>query len=109
MTLTSFSRSQDDFNVKISLKMIYLLQLCLIPPKLAQLYVKDNLKSLLYFGDLDPIFKVTSQLTKVDFIAKNEIVLEQMDGYSSDFSGYIVVTDLKHVMFWVTLTQFSRS
>ena len=42
-------------------------------------------------------FKVTSHLTKVDFIAKNEIFLEKMDGYSSDLSGYIVVTDLRHV------------
>ena len=25
----------------------------LIPTKLAELYLKDNLKSLLYFGDLD--------------------------------------------------------
>ena len=65
--------------------------------------------SLLYFGDLDPIFKVTSQLTKVDFFAKNEIFLEQMDEYSSDLSGYNVVTDLSHVKFWVTLTKFSRS
>ena len=66
-TLTSFSGSQEDF--------------AFIPNKLAQLYLKDNLKSLLYFGDLDPIFKVTSQqlLTKVDFIAKNEILLEQLD------------------------------
>ena len=29
-----------------------------------------------------------------------------MDGYSSDLSGYIVVTELKHVKFWVTLTPF---
>ena len=68
-----------------------------------------QLKSSLYFGDLDPIFKVTSQLTQVDFIAKNDIFLEQMDGYSSDLSGYIVVTDLRHVKFWVALTPFSKS
>ena len=74
----------------------------MIPAKLAELYHKDNLKSLLYIGDLDPIFKVTSQLTKVDFIAKSEIFLEQMDEYSSDLSGYIVVTDLSHVKFWVS-------
>ena len=65
----------------------------MIPAKLAQLYLKDILKSLLYFGDLDPIFKVTNRLTEVDFIAKNETFLEQMDEYSSDLSGYIVVTD----------------
>ena len=80
-----------------------------IPNQLTQLYLKDNLKSLLYFGDLDPIFKVTSQLSKVDFIAKNEIFHEQIDVYSSDLSGYIVVTNLRHIMFWVTLTPFSRS
>ena len=92
--------------------MIYLVHLCLdskIPTKLAQLYLKDNLKSLLYFGDLDPIFKVTSQLTKVDFIAKIEIFLEQIDGYSSVLSGYIVVMNLRHVKFWVTFTPFLRS
>ena len=71
----------------------------LIPTTLAQIYLKDNLKSL----------KVTSHLTKVDFIAKNEIFLEQMGGYSSDLSGYIVVIDLRAVKFLVTLTPFSRS
>ena len=65
--------------MKISLKLIYLLRLFLIQTKLAQLYYLDNLKSLLYFDDIDPIFKVTSKLTKVDFIAKNEIFLELMD------------------------------
>ena len=56
--------------MKILLKMIYLLHFILIPTKLAQLYLKDNLKNLLYFGHLDPSFKVTSQLTKVEFIAR---------------------------------------
>ena len=84
----------------ISLKMIYLLHLCLDSNQTstATPYLRDNLKSLLYFGD-DPIFKVTSQLTKADFTSKNEIFLEQMDGYSSDLSGYIVLTDLRHVKF----------
>ena len=57
----------------------------------------------------DPIFKVNSQLTKVDFIAKIETLLEQMHGYSSDLSGYIIVTGLRHVKFLVTLTPVSRS
>ena len=35
---------------------------------------------------------MNTQPTKVDLIAKIEIFLEQMDGYSSDLSGYIVVT-----------------
>ena len=81
----------------------------LIPTKLAQPYLKGNLKSLLYFDDLVLIFKVTSQLTKVVFIAKNELFFEQLDGYSSDLSGYIVVTELRHVKFLVTLTSFVRS
>ena len=34
-----------------------------------------------------PIFKVNIQPTKVDFIAKIEIFLEQMNGYTSDLSG----------------------
>ena len=78
----------------------------MILSKLAQLYLKDHLKSSPYFGDLEPIFKVTSKLTKFDFIAKNDIFLEQMDGYSSDLSGYIVVTDLIHCTVLVTLTPF---
>ena len=85
--------------MKISLKMIYLLHLCLDSNQTSIAILKDNLESLLYFGDLDPIFKVTSQLTKVYLIDKNEIFLEQMDGYSSNFSGYIVVTDLRRKVF----------
>ena len=88
--------------------MIYLLHLCLDSNQ-AQLCLEDNLKSLLYFGDLDLIFKVISHLTKVAFIAKNEIFFEQMNRYSSDLSGYIVVTELRHVKFWMILTPFSRT
>ena len=72
-----------------------------IPTKLEQRYLKDKLKSV--------IFKVTTQLTKVDFIAKMEIFLEQMDGHSSDLSGYIIVTGLRRSKVLVTLTLFSRS
>ena len=39
--------------------------------------LKDNLKSVPVFGDLDPIFKITSQLTKVDFIAKMRCFLSK--------------------------------
>ena len=95
----------ENFTTKGYISCIFVL----IPTKLAQLYLKDNLKSLLYFGDLVPIFKVTSLLTKADYISKNEIFLEQIDEYSSDLSGYIVVTDLRHIKCWVTLTPFSRS
>ena len=59
--------------MKLSLKYYISCIFVLIPTKLAQLYLKENLKSLLYFGDLDLIFKVTSQLTKVAFFAKIEI------------------------------------
>ena len=86
--------------------MIYLLHLCLDSN---QDSLQDNLKSLLYFGDLDFIFNVTSQLTKVAFIAKMRYFFEQMVGYSSDLSGYIGVTELRHVKFLVTLTPFSRA
>ena len=79
--------------------MIPLESFVLIQTKLAQLYLKQNLHSLLYFADLGPILKVTSQLTKVDFLAKIEIFLEQMGGYSSDLSWYMVVTDLRHTHF----------
>ena len=63
------------------------------------------------FGDSEPppIFKVNTQPTKVDLIAKIEIFLEQKDGYSSDLSGYIIVTGLRHIKVSVTLTLFSRS
>ena len=55
------------------------------------------------------MFKVNSQLTKFDFIAKNEILLEEVHGYSSDLSRYIIVAGLRHVKILVTLTPFSRS
>ena len=61
------------------------------------------------FGDIDPIFNLNSQLTKVDFIAKIVILLEQMYGYFSDLSGYNIVTCLKQVKVLVALTPFSRS
>ena len=56
-----------------------------------------------------PIFKVNTQPTKVDLIAKIETFLEQMNGYSSDLNGYIIVTRLRHIKVLVTLTPFSRS
>ena len=49
-----------------------------------------------------------TQPTKGDLIAKLEIFLERMDGYSSDLSGYIIVTGLRHIKVLVTLTPFSR-
>ena len=55
-----------------------------------------------------PIFKVNTQPKKVDLIAKIEIFLEQMDGYSSDLSGYIFVTGVRHIEVLVTLIPFSR-
>ena len=51
------------------------------------------------FGDLALILKVIHQHTKVDFIAKHEIFLEQIDGYSSDLSGYIILTGLGMLQF----------
>ena len=56
-----------------------------------------------------PIFKGNTQPTKVDLHAKIEIFLELMDGYSSDFSGYIIVTGLRRINVLVTVTEFSRS
>ena len=58
---------------------------------------------------MTPIFKVNTQPTKDDLIAKIEIFLKQMDGYSSDLSGYIIVTGLRYMKVLVTLTPFSRS
>ena len=63
----------------------------------------------LCFGDIDPVFKLNSRLTKVEFIAKIEILLDQMYGYPSDLSGYIIVTCLRYVKVLVILTPFSRS
>ena len=64
--------------------MIYLLNLCLDSNQTSTAIPLGNLKSLLYFGDLDPIFKVTSQLTKVDFIAKMRYFLNKwMDIYQT--------------------------
>ena len=62
------------------------------------------------FWYINTIFKVNSQLTKKnDFIAKIEILLEQMNGYSSDLNRDIIVTGLSHVKILVTLTPFFRS
>ena len=49
-----------------------------------------------------PIFKVNTQPTKVDIIAEIEIFLGQMDGYSLDLIGYIIVTGLRHIQVLVT-------
>ena len=91
----------------MSLKLIYLLNLCFDSNQTSTAVPEGQPKGFSYSDDLDPIFKVTSQLTKFDIIAKM-ICLEPMEGYSSDVSGYIVVTDLRHVKFWVTLTPFTR-
>ena len=45
---------------------------------------------------MDGYIKVNNQLTKVDFITNIEMFLEQMHGYSSDLSGYIMMTGLRH-------------
>ena len=55
------------------------------------------------------IFKVNTQHSKGDLVAKIEIYLEQIDGYSSDLSGYTIVTGFRHIKVLVTLTPFSRS
>ena len=85
--------------MKILLKMIYPLHFIVIPTKLAQLYLKDNLKNLLYFGDLDPSFKVTSQLTKVEFIAKMGYFFNKWMDIHQTSVDIIVVTDLRDVKF----------
>ena len=66
----------------------------MIATRLAKVYLKDDSKSLLYFCDLDLIFKVKSQLKDVKFPLKNEIFLLLTDGCPSDLHGYIIVTGL---------------
>ena len=56
--------------MKISLKLKYLLNHCLDSYQLAQLYLQDNLKSLLCFGDLDPILKSLANLQKLILLLK---------------------------------------
>ena len=56
--------------MKISLQMRYLMNYFLNATKLAKIYLKDDSKSLLYFYDLDLIFKIKSQLTDVKFPLK---------------------------------------
>ena len=60
------------------------------------------------FWYIDPIFKVNNLLTKVHFIAKIEILLEQIHECSSDLRRYIIGTNLRHVKIVVPLTPFSR-
>ena len=52
-----------------SLKLIYLLNLCLDSDQNSTAIPLGQSKELTVFGELDPIFKVISQLTKVDLIA----------------------------------------
>ena len=54
---------------------------------------------------MPPIFKAITQPKNVDLNAKIEI----MDAYSSDLSGYIIVTCLRHIKVLLTLTSFLRS
>ena len=46
------------------------------------------------FGDLFCIIKARDQLASVNFLPKNKISLEPKDEYSSDWHGYVIVTDL---------------
>ena len=70
----------------ISLKLTYLLNLWLDSHQSSTAIPLGQSKELTVFWYIDPIFKVNSQLTKVDFIAKIEILFEQMYVYSSDLS-----------------------
>ena len=70
--------------MKITLKLIYLLNPCLDSNQTSKPFLYDNLKSWLCFGDLGPIFKVNSQLTKVDFLAKMRYFLNKwMDSHQT--------------------------
>ena len=62
--------------MKISFKLIYLLNPCLDSDQTGTAIPLGQSKECTMFGDLDPILNVICQLTKVDFIAKNEIFLE---------------------------------
>ena len=81
--------------MRSSLKFIHLLNLWLDSHQSSTAIPIGQSKDLTMFWYIDPIFKVSIQLTKVDFIAKIEILLEEMHGCSSDLSGYIIVTDLR--------------
>ena len=65
---------------KFSLKMRYLMIMshCLDTTKLAKIYLKDDSKSLLYFFDLDLIFKIKSQLTDARFPPKMRYFCNQL-------------------------------
>ena len=56
--------------MKFSLKIRYLMSHCLDCQRFAKIYLKDDAKSLLFFCDLDFIFKIKSQLTDVKFPLK---------------------------------------
>ena len=95
--------------MKISLKLIYLLYLWLDSHQSSTTIPLGQSKKLTMIWYIDPIFKVNNQYTEIDFIAKIEILLEQMHGYSSELSRYIFVTGLRRDKILVTLTPFSRS
>ena len=94
---------------EISIKLIYLLNHWLDSHQCSTAKPLGQSKELTMFWYIDPIFKGNSQFTKVDFIAKIDILLEQMHWCSPDLSRYIIVTGLRHVKILVTLIPFSRS
>ena len=79
--------------MKFSLKMRYVMGHCL---DCHQTCKDFDSKSLLYFCDLDLIFKIKSQLTDVKF-PLNAIFLKPVDGYSSNLHGYVFVTCLRFI------------
>ena len=77
--------------MKFSLKCDIYKAIVLIATRLTKIYLMDDSKSVLYFYDLDLIFKVKSQNNDVKFPLKMRYFL-LIDGYSSDLHGYIIVT-----------------
>ena len=69
--------------MKIPLILIYLLNLCLDWDQSNIVIPLGQSKELTMFSDLDPILKVIHQLTKVDFIAINEIFFIWMDTHQT--------------------------
>ena len=108
-TLTPFSRSHKGLDCwKMACLHLISWRNSWILTKLAQLYCCDMEKNCLYFGDLDPIFKVTGGLRLLEnSLSVLYLLIEWMDFHQTH--NYIVETRTRTESILVTLTPFSRS
>ena len=75
----------------------------------AQIYFLGNLWSCMCFGDLNSIIDVKSQLTNGNLHLKIRYFMNQWIDIHQNCMDMIIMTDLRHIKFLVSLILFSRS